>query len=126
VVRESLVQPVSGLDITTSEFPHRILFVVVESLIAIGGAAGAVQLMTGTFVPPVSDLEPLGLSSWVLPGVWLFATVAVPSGWAAWSAWRRSAATPTVVLVAAALLLVEVTVQIPFVGPSALQAVFGT
>jgi hypothetical protein len=56
----------------------------------------------------------------------LFATVAVPSGWAAWSAWRRSATTPTVVLIASALLLIEVTVQIPFVGPSMLQVVFGT
>jgi hypothetical protein len=106
--------------------PHRVVFVVAESLIAIGGAAGAVQLASGTFTPPVSDLKPLGLSSWTLPGAWLFATVAVPSGAAAWLAYRRSPAAPEAVLVASGLLALELAVQVPFVGPSALQAVFGT
>lgn len=109
---------------TAGAYPHRRVLVVAEAVVSVAGAAGAVQLMTGTFTPPVSDLEPLGLTSWVLPGLWLFATVAVPSATAAWLAWRRSPLTPVAVLVAAALLLVEVTVQIPFIGPSVLQAVF--
>jgi hypothetical protein len=104
----------------------RWVFVILEGLIAIGGLAGTWQLINGTFAPPVEDLEPLGLTSWVLPGVWLFASVAVPSTLAAWLAWRRSPYAPTAVLVASALLAVELLVQIPFVGPSALQAVFGT
>jgi len=126
VTHQPTTRPASESAAPAHEFPHRMVFVVAESFIAIAGAAGAIQLMTGTYVPPVSDLEPLGLSSWVLPGVWLFASVAAPSGSAAWLAWRRSPAAPTAVLVASALLLVEVTVQVPFVGPSALQAVFGT
>ena len=104
----------------------RWLFIVMESLVALGAIGGAVQLVTGTAVPPVEDLEPLGLTSWVLPGVWLFASVAVPSTVAAWLAWRRSPHAPTAVLVASALLAVELLVQIPFVGPSVLQAVMGT
>jgi hypothetical protein len=100
--------------------------VAAETFVAVAGAAGAIQLASGTFTPPVSDLEPLGLTSWVLPGLWLFATVAVPSATAAWLAWRRSPSAPVSVLVASALLLLEVTVQIPFIGPSALQAVFAT
>ncbi len=104
----------------------RWLFVVVEGLVVVGAVSGTIQLVTGTAVPPVEDLEPLGLTSWVLPGVWLFASVAVPSTVAAWLAWRRSPHAPNAVLVASALLAVELLVQIPFVGPSLFQAVFGT
>ena len=107
-------------------YPHRWVFVVVEAIVALGGAAGAVQLATGTFTPPVADLEPLGLTSWTLPGLWLFASVAVPSAAAATLAWRRSARAPAAVLVSSGLLAVELLVQIPFIGPSTLQAVFGT
>ena len=104
----------------------RWLFITVEGLVALGAIGGTVQLITGTAAPPVEDLEPLGLTSWVLPGLWLFASVAVPSTVAAWLAWRRSPRTPAAVLVASVLLAVELLVQIPFVGPSLLQAVFGT
>lgn len=92
---------------------------------AVAGFAGAVQLASGTFTPPVSDLEPLGLDSWVLPGVWLGATVGVPSAVAAILAVRRSPHTPTAVMVASGLLLTELVVQIPFIGFSALQPTFG-
>jgi hypothetical protein len=125
VVTQQQDRPLEAAN-AVAAYPHRMVFVVAETFIALGGAAGAVQLMTGTYVPPVSDLEPLGLSSWVLPGALLFGTVAVPSATAAYFALRRRPATPTVVLVASGLLLLEVTVQIPFIGPSVLQAVFGT
>lgn len=98
----------------------------VEGFVAVAGAAGAVQLFTGTFTPPVSDLEPLGLTSWRLPAVWLFASVAVPSALAAWFVWRDDARALAAVCVASALLVVELLVQIPFIGPSALQVVMGT
>lgn len=109
----------------TMTLPWRRTFIGVESLVAVGGVAGAWQLATGTYVPPVSDLEPLGLTSWVLPGAWLFVSVAVPSGATAWLAVRRSPLTPKAALVAAAALAVELLVQIPFVGLDPLQAVFG-
>jgi hypothetical protein len=107
-------------------FPFRRTFVGAESVLAVAGLAGAVQLWAGTYVPPISNLEPLGLDSWRLPAVWLFSSVALPSAVSAVVALRRWQHTPAVVMTASGLLLVEVTVQIPFVGPSALQAVFGT
>jgi hypothetical protein len=106
--------------------PFRRTFVLIESLVALGGLMGTAQLLTGTLTPPVSVLAPLGLSSWVLPGLWLFGTVAVPSVTAAVMAWRRSPLAPPVVLLASATLGLELLVQIPFLGPSVLQAVFGT
>lgn len=109
---------------TRTDLPLRRTFIGAESALAVAGAAGAVQLAAGVATPPVESL-PFGLRSWVLPGAWLFATVAVPSASAAVLAWRRSPRTPTAVLVGSALLGVELVVQIPFVGPSPLQAVFG-
>ncbi|MFP5283042.1 MAG: hypothetical protein ACLGIF_06300 [Actinomycetes bacterium] len=108
----------------SSGCPHRRLFVVTESLVALSGLLGTVQLVAGIATPPLEDL-PLGLSSWVLPGVWLFATVTLPAAAAAWLAYRRSPLTPGAVLLAAATMAVEVLVQIPFLGPNPLQAVFG-
>jgi hypothetical protein len=101
------------------------LIVVAESTVALGAFAGAWQLLTGTLTPPVSDLAPLGLSSWTLPGLWLAATVAVPSGLSAWLAWRRSPFTPSAVLWASILLAVELVTQVPYVGISPLQLAFG-
>ncbi|MFN8157965.1 MAG: hypothetical protein U0R68_11145 [Candidatus Nanopelagicales bacterium] len=111
---------------TTTHEPYRWVFVGVEAFVLIGAVSGVVQLWTGSFAPPVSDLEPLGLDSWRLPAVWLLASVAVPSAIALVAAVRRWRRTPEIVLVASALLLVEVLVQVPFVGPSVLQVVMGT
>lgn len=110
---------------TQGQTPFRWVFVALEAFILVGALSGAVQLWTGTYAPPVEDLDPLGLDSWRLPAVWLFASVAVPSAVAVVAALRRWHRTPEAVLVASALLLVEVLVQIPFVGPSVLQAVMG-
>jgi hypothetical protein len=104
--------------------PHRQIFVGAESVVALAGLGGAIQLIVGFFTPPVDDL-PRGLSNWVLPGCWLFGTVAVPAAVAAWLAYRRSPYAPTAVFVAACTMAIEVAVQIPFLGPSWLQAVFG-
>ena len=111
---------------TVPQAPFRKTFTVIESLVAVGGVMGTVQLLTGTFTPPVSVLEPIGLSSWALPGLWLFGTVVLPSVTAAVLAWKRSPYAPLVVLLASATLALELLVQIPFLGPSLLQAVFGT
>jgi hypothetical protein len=106
--------------------PFRRTIVVVESLVGLGGLAGSVQLLAGVATPPVSVLSPLGLSSWALPAGWLFLTVALPSALAAWLAWRRSPWAPAGVLLASALLAIELLVQIPFLGFSVLQLIFGT
>jgi hypothetical protein len=106
--------------------PFRRTIVVVESLVGLGGLAGSVQLLAGVATPPVSVLSPLGLSSWALPAGWLFVTVALPSALAAWLAWRRSPWAPAGVLLASALLAIELLVQIPFLGFSVLQLIFGT
>ncbi|HET7900160.1 MAG TPA: hypothetical protein VFL59_03165 [Candidatus Nanopelagicales bacterium] len=111
--------------ITRADTPFRWTFVALEAFILIGALSGSAQLWTGSFAPPVEDLAPLGLDSWRLPAVWLFASVAVPSAAALVCALQRRRRTPDVVLVASGLLLVEVLVQIPFVGPSVLQAVMG-
>jgi hypothetical protein len=96
--------------------PFRPTIVVVETLVGLGGLAGSIQLLAGAATPPVSVLTPLGLSSWTLPAGWLFITVAVPSGLAAWLAWRRSVWAPVAVLLASALLVTGLLVQIPFSG----------
>lgn len=96
-----------------------------SALTAIGAAVGVVQLVTGTYTPPVSDLQPLGLDSWRLPGLWLAASVAVPCSVTAALAVRRSPRLGDAALLASALLLVELVVQVPFVGTDPLQAVMG-
>jgi hypothetical protein len=44
---------------------------------------------------------------------------------AAWLAWRRSLWAPPAILTASALLATELLVQIPFLGFSLLQLIFG-
>ena len=108
-----------------TNFPFRRTIIAVESLVGLGGMAGSIQLLAGVATPPVSVLTPLGLSSWALPAGWLLLTVAAPSGLAAWLAWRRSRWAPPAVLLASALLAAELLVQIPFLGFSLLQLIFG-
>jgi hypothetical protein len=112
--------------ITSACFPFRRTMVVVESLVGLAGLTGSIQLLAGVATPPATVFSPLGLASWTLPAGWLFLTVALPSGLAAWLAWRRSPWAPTAVLVASALLAAELLVQIPFLGFSVLQLIFGT
>jgi hypothetical protein len=108
-----------------NDYPFRRIIVGIETLVGLGGLAGSIQLLTGVATPPVSALSPLGLSSWDLPAGWLFLSVAIPSGLAAWLAWRRSAWAPPAVLLASALLATELLVQIPFLGLNILQLIFG-
>lgn len=106
-------------------YPFRRTFLVTETFICLSGVSGTWQLLTDTFTPDVALLRPLGLRTWTLPGVWLFATAAAPAGAAAWLAYRRSDRAPAAVLVANGLLAVELLVQMPFLGLSPLQAVYG-
>ena len=102
--------------------PYRRRIVALAGLTALSGWAGAGQLVSGVATPPDGDLPP-GLDSWVLPGVWLAATVAVPWTVAALLEWYRFDLAPVAVLVACTTLAVELVVQIPFVGFSVLQLV---
>src|SRR4051812_98649 len=90
--RWSPMQPVKSMDLRRPNGaqlrPHRRALTIVLSLLAVAGASGGVQLMIGAYTPPVRDLEPLGLNSWLLPGVWLMASVAIPSAVAAVQAAR--------------------------------------
>jgi hypothetical protein len=113
---------VQSSPVATPTRRHRGLLVTIESAMAVFGLGGGVMLVSGFGTPPVEALAPLGLSSWVLPGVWLTASVAVPSATAAYLAWRRSPWAPRAVMVASALLAVELLVQIPFLGVNGLQA----
>jgi len=63
------------------------LLVGLEAFVALGAWSGVWQLWTGTFAPPVSDLEPLGLTDWRLPALWLLVSVAVPATVALLAAW---------------------------------------
>lgn len=67
----------------------------------------------------------MGLDSWLLPGLWLAGSVAVPCAIATTAAWRRSPWAGLFTTAAALLLLVELVVQVPFVGFDPLQAVMG-
>ena len=103
----------SGTDraaVISISYPFRRAIIVIETFVALGGLAGSIQLLAGVATPPVSALGPLGFSSWTLPAGWLFLSVAVPSGLAAWLAWRRSAWAPAAVLLASALLVIELLV----------------
>jgi hypothetical protein len=111
--------------VISSRYPFRRAIVVIETVVALGGLAGSIQLLAGVATPPLSVLSPLGFSSWTLPAGWLFLSVAVPAGLAAWLARRRSAWAPAAVLLASALLVIELLVQIPFLGFSILQLIFG-
>lgn len=95
----------------------------VAALTGAAAAVGSVQLLTGTFTPPVSDLRPLGLESWVLPGLWLAASVGVPCTVTAVLAWRGSRWLGIAAIEAGLLLAVELVVQLPYVGRDPLQAV---
>ncbi|UWZ47793.1 hypothetical protein [Dactylosporangium matsuzakiense] len=105
--------------------PWRRTLGLVAGVTSVAAIGGAVQLITGTYTPPVSDLEPVGLHSWVVPGLWLAASVAVPCACVTLLAWHRSPRVGTAAIVAGLLLGVELVVQIPFVGLDVLQAVMG-
>jgi hypothetical protein len=92
---------------------------------SVAATVGALQLVTGVFTPPVEDLEALGLHSWVLPGVWLGLSVGVPCAAVAWLALRRRPRVGVAAVCAGVLLLVELVVQVPFVGFDPLQVVMG-
>ncbi len=114
-------QDAPGVDIN----PHRRTMTWASGFLAVAGLVGTWQLMSGAATPPVSDLAPLGLSSWTWPGLWLFGSVVVPWFVAVIACVGRRRATPLIVLVACGLLVLELVVQVPFIGLSPLQFILG-
>ena len=121
----SLTQGIESPPASRGGYPFRRTFVVAEGLIAVSGVAGTIMLFTNTFVPDVSALRSLGLHSWTLPGIWLFVSVVAPSVVASWRAARRLRRAPEAVMLASALLVVELVVQLPFLGFDPLQPIMG-
>lgn len=111
-----------ALNTTPPDYAFRRSMEAIEIGLAAAAAVGAIQLAAGVATPPDSQL-PSWLHSWVWPAIWLLATVCVPSAFAAIALLRRANLGPSLVLVAAALLGIELIVQIPFVGLNWLQLV---
>ena len=102
---------------------HRTPLLLLSGATCLGAVAGTAMLVLGEGTPPDRDL-PAGLHSWVLPGLWLLVSVAVPCGVTWVLAHDRSPMAPTAALVAAGSLLLELGVQVPFVGVTLLQLLF--
>lgn len=103
-----------------TEYAFRRSMGVIEVVLAAAATVGVVQLLADVGAPPDSDI-PFGLHSWIWPAIWLLVMVLLPSAHAAFALLRRWGSGPALVLMASALLAVELLVQIPFVGPSWLQ-----
>ena len=110
----------------TRALPWRRTLGWLAGVTSVAAAAGAVQLVSGIYTPPVEDLEPLGLHSWGFPGVWLGLSVTGPCATAAWLSLRGEPRVGLASVWAGLLLLLELVVQIPFVGLDPLQAVMGS
>ncbi|GAB1692685.1 hypothetical protein [Krasilnikovia sp. M28-CT-15] len=88
-----------------------------EAAVAVSAVYGAVMLVIDAWHLPVTDLSPLPLDSWVLPGVALLATVALPMGLAAYGLGRRCSWAAPASIIAGTLLSGWVLVQVAVIGP---------
>jgi hypothetical protein len=102
----------------------RVALIALEAFIGVGAVYGGVMLIRGSWDLPVADLDPLPLSSWVLPGVALLATVAAPMALAAVLVGRHRPAAAGASVAAGAVLVGWILFQLAVIGPQmALQAV---
>jgi hypothetical protein len=98
-----------------------------ELFVGVGAVYGAIMLVVNAWHLPVADLAPLPLHSWVLPGIALFAGVAVPMLTAAALLARRARWAAEVSIAAGVLLVGWIAVQLAVIGPQMfLQAVMAT
>jgi hypothetical protein len=102
----------------------RVLLVVLELFVGVGAVYGGVMLIRDLWGLPVSDLAPLQFDSWVLPGLALLASVAVPMLAAAYLVTRGRARAADASVLAGAILVGWILFQLAVIGPRmALQAV---
>jgi hypothetical protein len=88
-----------------------------ELLTGLSAVYGTVMLVIDAWHLPVDYLAPLPLHSWVLPGIALFAAVAVPMLAAAALAWRGTARAPEASIAAGAVLVGWIAFQLAVIGP---------
>ena len=86
---------------------------IVDAAVAALAVWGGISLILGApgFRWPVQWLAPLGLNSWVIPGVALIVVVGGPMFWGALASWRRTRHAPSVSLTAAVVMLGWLLVQ---------------
>lgn len=102
----------------------RVVLAVLELFVGVGAAYGGVMLIRDSWGLPVSDLAPLPLDSWVLPGLALLASVAVPMLAAAYVVTRGLARAADASVLAGGTLVGWILFQLAVIGPQmALQAV---
>lgn len=95
-----------------------------ELFVGVGAVYGGIMLIRDSWALPLSDLDPLPLTSWVLPGVALLATVAIPMVLAAWLVVRGNGRAANVSIAAGAFLVGWILFQLAVIGPQmGLQAV---
>lgn len=94
------------------------LLATFESLLAVSAVYGGISLMAGApgFELPVGWLAPLGLTSWVLPGLALVLVVGGSLAAASVFAWRTDFRAPVAALAAGAVLTGWLAIQFGVIG----------
>jgi hypothetical protein len=94
------------------------LLATFETLFAASAVYGGIALIAGApgFTMPVEWLAPLGLTSWVLPGIALALVVGGTLAGAAVFAWRADFRAPAAALAACAVLTGWLAIQFGVIG----------
>ncbi|MDX3189733.1 hypothetical protein PV458_15125 [Streptomyces sp. MN03-5084-2B] len=94
------------------------LLATFETLLAASAVYGGIALIAGApgFTMPVEWLAPLGLTSWVLPGLVLVLVVGGSLAAASVFAWRIDFRAPTTALAAGAVLTGWLAIQFGVIG----------
>lgn len=89
-----------------------------QAVLGLSAAYGGAGLLLGLpgFALPEEDLQPLGLHSWVLPGLGLLAVVAAPMLLGAWAWLRRWSGAQHLAEVCCVLLLGWLCLQLLVIG----------